>query len=459
MRKAVRRKPGRTRRARALLRIAILSTGVLFLLLAGTLFAVWLYMVRMPELSPQDLYARAMRLVGANLYDPSASARLPSGKPGTTATSTQDAVQQVRQALALLQDRFTRVVTPQEVKSSIENATRKQATLGIYLSNRRSTGPFGEPCWLIDWTRAASPAFDAGITSGDCLVSIDGRLVGLIGKERVSERLESTSTKGARKLHIATGSSARDVVLESVPMAQSVVSARLLRDGTGYIRVEGFTSLSVSSQIAAALHTLQKACALVVDLRGNPGGFVHEAVRAASAFMDAGAVSTLSVRLPNGRYINVSLVVSAAAIGVRFLDAPFKPVVRLPARHKNLAGNRPVAVLVNDRTASAAELFAAVLQDNGIAVVVGNKTMGKGIGQTWFALGNGYALSITNFRWLTPGGVWLGDGGQTVPGGIEPDVVPAPAKQSDPYLAAAIKELSKMRSERSQGCTDKTIHY
>jgi carboxyl-terminal processing protease len=91
-------------------------------------------------------------------------------------------------------------------------------------------------------------------------------------------------------------------------------------------------------------------------------------------------------------------------------------------RLKAIAGNKQIVILVNGHSASASEMFTGALKDNGRATVVGERTFGKGIGQSVLRMPNGTSLHITSLRYFTPSGNWLGDGGNSSESyGIEPD--------------------------------------
>jgi carboxyl-terminal processing protease len=148
--------------------------------------------------------------------------------------------------------------------------------------------------------------------------------------------------------------------------------------------------------------------------------------------------------------VTITYGVTHSAFSFRATWGPFDNVpLKAPWRPDNLAGDRPVVILVNGGTASAAELFTAALQDNGRAVVVGTRTYGKGIGQVYVPVGNGARLRITNIHGFTPNGRFIGDGGNTTAFGITPDVVvePNPAMrfgdEGDNQLSAAVELLRK----------------
>jgi len=161
----------------------------------------------------------------------------------------------------------------------------------------------------------------------------------------------------------------------------TVDTRRLLADGTGVVRVSSFEG-HTAEEVAEAVRDLagRGARRLVLDLRGNPGGLVRAAVATVSVFCAEGKLVATS----RGR---------AAADDQRYVT-----------RGAPTAPDMPLAVLVDGSSASAAELVAGALQDMGRALVVGERTFGKGVIQTIFPLGDGSALNLTTASYFLPGG-------------------------------------------------------
>jgi carboxyl-terminal processing protease len=155
---------------------------------------------------------------------------------------------------------------------------------------------------------------------------------------------------------------------------------------------------------------------LIIDLRGNPGGFIDSAVHIASWFLNAGDVVVREYHGPNKR-----------------------EVLHGAKDRKLLSEDAPkVAVLVDKGSASASEILAGALQEHGVATIVGTNTFGKGSVQELVNINNELALKVTVARWYTPNGVSISQGGLT------PDVVvdPTTATSGDPWLDAAIDALT-----------------
>ncbi len=111
-----------------------------------------------------------------------------------------------------------------------------------------------------------------------------------------------------------------------------------------------------------------------------------------------------------------------------------------------LANHRPVILLINGNSASAAETFAAALVENGVAIAIGGKTFGKGIGQIYVPIGNGHRIRITHLKSFTPQSNWLGDAGQSVADGVRPqiEVADSPPNKRDRQLERAIERAKEL---------------
>jgi len=191
--------------------------------------------------------------------------------------------------------------------------------------------------------------------------------------------------------------------------------SRILDTGYGYLRLSQFTA-TTGKTMMDELKKLKKdgeLRGLVLDLRNNPGGVLNAAVDVSDAFMEKGAVVSIKGR--------------DAASSRTFSATP----------GDELAG-RPIVVLVNGGSASAAEIVAGALQDSRRAVIIGSKTFGKGSVQTILPLANDTAIKITTARYYTPSGRSI------QAEGIEPDITLSQVKvtkaEADPFESVREKE-------------------
>ncbi len=239
---------------------------------------------------------------------------------------------------------------------------------------------------------AGGPGERAGIQRGDEIVSIDGRtaepgaLDGVVGRlrgapgTRVEVGLLRPSTRASLSLSLT-----RELI-----RIESVRGARLIAGGTGYVQVTDFTD-HTGAQFRRALEdlTARGARSLVIDLRNNPGGVLEAAVEVAEPFFRKGEL----VVYTQGRAARDRENLLAAAEG--------EPLAL------------PMAVLVNAGSASAAEIVAGALKDTGRAVIVGERTFGKGSVQTVFPLDGGEGVRLTTAHYFTPGGDTIHERGVT----------------------------------------------
>jgi carboxyl-terminal processing protease len=265
---------------------------------------------------------------------------------------------------------------------------------------------------------ADGPGERAGVLRGDQIVKVDGQSLERLGMDKVVERLRG---KPGSKVNLSLFRSSKQQSIEvtltrEVIRVESIREARVLEDGIGYIQLIQFSERT-ETEFAAALKRLRAdgVRALVLDLRNNPGGLLDAAVAVAEPFFKPGELIVYT----QGR--------TAAS--------------REDFRAGRSAGglDLPLAVLVNAGTASAAEIVAGALKDTARAVVVGERTFGKGSVQTVFRLKTGEALRLTTARYYTPGGVSIHEKG------IEPQV---------PVVVSAEEEIKLTQQRLRNDLTD-----
>ncbi|MHB8659751.1 MAG: S41 family peptidase [Solirubrobacteraceae bacterium] len=261
-----------------------------------------------------------------------------------------------------------------------------------------------------------SPAARAGLGRGDLIVRVGStRLAGR------SETFDSSLIKGKPgtpvTLTVQRGSRSRQLTITRASIVIPVAASRRLPyrgQRLGYLELTSFTAGSgdeLRVQVDKVLH--QGARALILDLRGNGGGLLQEAVNVASIFIPDGTiVSTAGRSQPRQVYT---------------------------AKGNAISTSIPVVVLVDRGTASAAEIVTGALQDRGRAKVVGTHTYGKGVFQEIQSLSNGGALDITVGEYFTPSGRNLGGGGVKQGAGITPNIyaVSNPRAAGDHALTVA----------------------
>ena len=241
-----------------------------------------------------------------------------------------------------------------------------------------------------------TPAWRAGVKAGDYITHINGELVyGLTLDEAVSKMRGAPGT--AIKLTIVRPG--RDKPLD-LSMNRERIELRPvkweIKDGIGIININSFSG-NVADQTKSALLSIDKATGgrplgYIVDLRSNPGGLLDQAVDVSDAFLESGEIVSQRGRDKND-------------------------IERYYARPGDMAHGLPVIVLVDAGTASASEIVAGALQDHRRAIVMGEKSFGKGSVQTVVQTGPDSALRLTTARYYTP------SGRSVQAGGVDPDII------------------------------------
>ncbi|MFC0410604.1 S41 family peptidase [Roseomonas elaeocarpi] len=224
-----------------------------------------------------------------------------------------------------------------------------------------------------------SPALAAGLRAGDLLTGLNRRSLRSADSEAVSALLDGAAGSSVR-LNYRRGRQARTALLRRAQVAPVTVRAEQQGDLL-LLRITAF-SADTAGQLAEALTTglaRNSLRGVVLDLRGNRGGLLREAVAVLEELVPSGLLVSTDGRHPDARR-------------------------RFEGRGDDLAQDRPIAVLVDGRTASSAEIVAAALSDRGRGVVIGSATMGKGLIQVLMPLPNGGELSLSWSRVLAPDG-------------------------------------------------------
>ncbi len=285
--------------------------------------------------------------------------------------------------LKSLGDRWSSYYDPSEYASFQDALEGRYSGIGLWVRAGR-TGV------VVSSVQPASPAATAGLVPGDVIVSVDGWPTsgGSVGEVVQRLRGPSGSEVSIGSLHDGIMS---NLVVARSELTTSDVTVEQLAEGVTRIDIRTFTrGVGRSVRDAMSADPATYAGGVVLDLRGNPGGLLDEAVEVASAFLDGGPVVSYEQR-----------------------DAPDRVLNALGDGNTTV----PVVVLVDGGTASAAEVVAAALQDRNRAVVVGSRTYGKGSVQEPMVLPDGSAIEFTIGRYLTPAGRVI-DGR-----GVEPDVL------------------------------------
>ncbi|XP_057999785.1 carboxyl-terminal-processing peptidase 3, chloroplastic isoform X2 [Hevea brasiliensis] len=314
--------------------------------------------------------------------------------------SADAAYTKIKGMLSTLGDPFTRIISPNEYQSfRIGNDGNLQG-VGIFINNEPKSGHL-----VVLSCVEGSPASRAGIHEGDELIEINGERLDGLDSEAAARKLRGqVGTSVTVKVHSVQDSksdcSTKEVKLpreyiKLSPIASSIIPHRT-PDGrqikTGYVKLSNF-SQSAADDMANAIHEMetQGVHSYILDLRNNPGGLVKAGLDVAQIWLD-GDETLVNTIDRDGNMLPINMVDGHAIT------------------------HDPLVVLINEGSASASEILAGALHDNGRAILVGHKTFGKGKIQSVTELHDGSALFITVAKYLSPA---LHDIDQV---GIMPDV-------------------------------------
>ena len=271
-----------------------------------------------------------------------------------------------------------------------------------------------------------TPAQRAGVEAGDLVI-----------------RLDDTPVKGmslADAVKVMRGEPGTDIVLtivregEDRPIRITItrdvihvtsVRSRPLEPGYGYVRISQF-QLRTGESLREEIDKLREDAGddglngVVLDLRNNPGGVLNAAVSVSDAFLEKGIIVYTEGRMDDAK-------------------------LTFSAKDSDILDGIPLVVLVNAGSASASEIVAGALQDHGRAVIMGEKTFGKGSVQTILPLGNGSALKLTTARYYTPSGTSI------QARGIVPDIALDRVRVSQVDVGQGVKEADLARHLEGEG--------
>lgn len=269
---------------------------------------------------------------------------------------------------------------------------------------------------------ADSPASRAGVREGDLLLSVDGIPVrGRPLAESVAALSGPPGTTLQLSLRSSSGTAARNITVAREFVVEPSVEASLLENNVAYLVLKTFNRRS-ADELEVALQTMREQVAegqlsaMILDLRNNRGGTIRAAMEIADGFLDHGLVVHTEGRS------------AASRLEYRALPGQWAPQL-------------PLLALINGRSASAAEILAGALRDNGRALLFGQTTYGKGSAQAVLPLRNGKAIKLTTGRYLTPGGSVIEKKGIAPDYEVRERAQQEHATDADPVLSAALKYL------------------
>ncbi len=369
--------------------------------------------------SPVDLYDQVWRLINIKYVDQTNNSQdwlKWRHKYDNKILTNEDAYVAINTMVASLNDPYTKFLDPKEFAE--ETSSIKGSLKGIGVQIAVKDGKLTVIAPLED-----TPAEKAGLKADDEILEIDGKSTKGItvdqaadlirGKEGTSVKLLIKRKDTEPKLYTITRAE-----IEVKSISQKIPENIKMPDDIGYIRLSSFISRNAASEFKSILEQGAGKKGFIIDLRANPGGLLSNAIYISDMFLDDGTI-----------------VSTVDRDGYKETQRATRGVVT----------RKPVVVLINGGSASASEIFSGAMKDNGRAIIIGEKSFGKGLVQEINKLPYESGINITIQKYLTPNGTDINKKGITPD--IEVKLTEENVKNKDDVqLKKAIEVMQKITS-------------
>ncbi|MDD3013142.1 MAG: S41 family peptidase [Candidatus Gastranaerophilales bacterium] len=320
----------------------------------------------------------------------------------------EDAYVAIETMLESLNDPYTRFLRPSDFDEQDRNIDARLFGIGVHIATKNNRT-------VIVHVIEGTPALKAGLKAGDIILKVNNISTKGLDIKQVADIVRGKAgTKVALELQRNKSHIYKDILRKEINIKS--VEYKILDNKYAYIHILSFISNDTSIETAQALEKTKNAKGIIIDLRGNYGGLLPNAVFIANMFIKKGAIVSIVDKSGYKETINA---------------APY-----------DIYTSKPVIVLINQASASASEILSGALKDHKRAILVGEKSFGKGLVQKIISLPDGSGLNITIAKYLTPNGTDINKKG------IQPDYKVKITekdfiKHYDPQLAKAKQVLAQ----------------
>jgi peptidase, S41 family len=370
------------------------------------------YLINKQSTDPKRLFLKTWRIIKTKYYDPTLNGQDWSrwNKRYVDKIKTKDdAYVAINTMLASLDDPYSKFLSQEEYAEQNTNIDAKIVGIGVNIMS--VAGKI-----IIISVVEGTPASLQGIKAGDIILKVDktdvsGKTISDVASLIRGEMGTSVNLELLRdKQKLLKTVQRQEIQIKNI-------KASVIDKNIGYIQIASFLSSDMTTEFVDALNKTQLCEGLIIDLRGNTGGLMPNAVVIADMFLTQGHIVSVVDRDRQKSDIN--------------------------AQPKPYAINKPVVILIDEGTASASEILSGALKDNQKAILVGKRTFGKGMIQRIFPLPDSTGMNLTIAKYLTPKGIDINKKGITPDYEVsytEKDFL----KDKDPQMDEAKKIIHKL---------------
>lgn len=370
------------------------------------------FLINRQTTDPKRLFLKTWRIIKSKYYDPTLNGQdwMRWNRHYIDRIKTkEDAYVAINSMLASLDDPYSKFLDEKEYLEQTTNIDAKIIGIGVNIIS--ASGKV-----IIISVVEDTPAAQKGLKAGDIIMKVDG--VNVAGKSvsDVASVIRGEEGKSVT-LEILRGKNKLTAVIPREEIKIKNIKAEVLDQNIGYIQISSFISSDLSTEFIEALTKTEKCPGLIIDLRGNAGGLMPNAIFIADMFLPEGHIVSIVDR--NHQKSDI--------------DAQTKPY----------AITKPVVLLIDEASASASEILSGALKDNKKAILVGKRTYGKGMIQKIYPLPNATGMNLTIAKYLTPKGYDINKSG--IAPDYEVDYTESDfINDKDPQLDAAKDVLKKV---------------